>query len=1758
MPLDEGQRATNWLKLELEALAELIQLAIARYDFEAAAEKYKNAMRLLSAPVIPVDIEGFKIPWTSRKTEKFQQKQERDELAAQSYYFVARRLEILFKRDNALHLITKLHTGICFALSSRLIEAEDDLREAVNGLISFSGQRASGAGENAAYAPRSDRAALIALAQYHYGDVCLQKHKFVEAENALEHAQFLALPATNQRYGLNNFRHAISIAFSDLHLENPGSSPGEAMRHLNAVLGEQGRRIMDEATSRLVIAAKINLAKAIFRSRGPKHIRIARQECSDALRMIVKSPGYVRGSDIDEAVTQEFLGTLTLRREPGPSETQFDVYLDALKSKERALKILEAVEGTKSILYLKTASSLAKVYIKLDLFDKAQTLYETILTKYQDVVGKFAPPTLYTHLYLGRLYFTRGKHKEAEDHCFKAQDEFPNVIGRFSQRSVKASLSLGDIYFKRFKLSLAIEVYAKTLQICRKKRNPSSWFQAKLAEAKEKLAKAYAALGGPENDSAAIKLYRERLAEFKGKEQNSQAAHQVKLSLGNLWRRVKRFEEARTLIVEAHDKFLELDRGPADVGMYEAKLRFGELILDMQQANLDGNFAATQGDPKPYLRGAKQGLEKTLGERDLLTIEATVALGEVCNDDEEEKHLQKALRAYKTVLPAGAPETIRVMDLLINHWRQRDILPARIEAMKKEKWEALKAGYGEETAITIMKITDPRKDNLYFPDPNTLADKFEDDDEALDSDDMGTMSDDESGCYSDDSDSSDSCFSDYEEVAQELSSPAGRRRPGGGGGGSGFRGVGGSDGGGSAGSRGAGGGEGGGGFLGAGGGGGYYGPGGADGHQHPSSSGPVSGGWDSRSFGGHVGSDGVDTPQAGGTRDMGIPNTHSSGPTDHANGPDDSDDDGGGGGPHGQGEKVEKDGRPRPYGSSGTDGQGDQGGLNNNPDDDDDNSDEPGDDLEGPGRSENGRNLGRTSPSDQLQSNSPNPRQHYDLPALKTATGATPDYGDLMRALQPSPEEHKSAFVMTGTPKDERSGRWSVSRPQRPDTFPDDAPAARGYPFPVPNTPLGDAVGERSAPQAQPRSFGPPQPAGPQMTPGDRDRGGQHDDDRPGSPQGSVTTFEHTPDDVKSTGGEPDKDGPGDARSGHDNPDTKEYGRPQSPQDRGIPDRGQHPEVPQGTTRAAQGHRGIATRQIDTRADAPNDLGQSFGMDVFGDVLGRWAGPDSENDTTQRQDQAHGQRGNVAWPADTRSGAPGEPDESSDTGGFGDMFKQWTFPDNEDKPDRGDQADNTNTRSGDMWSADKGGNGSEEAWRHSSSIPPPPLFEAKEHEQHAPQDNQRGHAPQQSIHGQDDTHVAPGSQGSWAPGAFATFQGPDSPVQPDSDTDHRGFSGEDGGHNETIPNDPGNRSNGGGFVGLRNLHLGDAESTNYQESHAQESGDEENYTNEGGHRDQNHSRGFFESYSHDGAALSGAPSEAEEEQEFNASGGNDWGNHATEDNYQPDTRGFHAHGYDNEPEPDEEQPHFGDRDNEDGDDGGPVYNDWRNHQGHFGAEDSPFYHFQEDAQSHGHEDQYPSYQGPSHETSSGTSSPELEQENMAYGGQDQHGGYEEPTHDPVHWPDSQDPDYTPWHAASEPAPGFDNGNEGQGDGDDEGHQSNESADFGAPSYNNPGEPGSSASSEDGNNAEEDENEESPAEASNDDQPGFAHQYYNNEYRPADEFDDGPAGDPDDSDDDESGPAYQSYNSQYRPANDFDNDRTGDPNNSDDDQYGRGW
>ncbi|GKZ81603.1 hypothetical protein AnigIFM56816_006124 [Aspergillus niger] len=61
--------------------------------------------------------------------------------------------------------------------------------------------------------------------------------------------------------------------------------------------------------------------------------------------------------------------------------------------------------------------------------------------------------------------------------------------------------------------------------------------------------------------------------------------------------------------------------------------------------------------------------------------------------------------------------TIKAMDLLINHWARIDTKQTECEDMIKEKWEALKSGYGVDKAIAIMQITDPELENRTWKIP---------------------------------------------------------------------------------------------------------------------------------------------------------------------------------------------------------------------------------------------------------------------------------------------------------------------------------------------------------------------------------------------------------------------------------------------------------------------------------------------------------------------------------------------------------------------------------------------------------------------------------------------------------------------------------------------------------------------------------------------------------------------------------------------------------------------------------------------------------------------------------------------------------------------------------------------------------------------------------------------------------------------------------------------------------------------------------
>lgn len=79
-------------------------------------------------------------------------------------------------------------------------------------------------------------------------------------------------------------------------------------------------------------------------------------------------------------------------------------------------------------------------------------------------------------------------------------------------------------------------------------------------------------------------------------------------------------------------------------------------------------------------------------------------------------------------LPRGFPMTIKAMDCLINHWKGIESKSNAIHGMRELKWRALEDGYGTDIAIAIMKMTDPKRENLMA---TTQAFEEEFDDEEL-------------------------------------------------------------------------------------------------------------------------------------------------------------------------------------------------------------------------------------------------------------------------------------------------------------------------------------------------------------------------------------------------------------------------------------------------------------------------------------------------------------------------------------------------------------------------------------------------------------------------------------------------------------------------------------------------------------------------------------------------------------------------------------------------------------------------------------------------------------------------------------------------------------------------------------------------------------------------------------------------------------------------------------------------------------------
>ncbi|KAL4728896.1 hypothetical protein ACLX1H_003298 [Fusarium chlamydosporum] len=756
----DERRALKFLQLELDAVAELIVLAVGEFRFDEASEFYTKAVRhFVTIPNIAL-CEGFKPRWIERKTVEARVKESRDKDAASIYHRVLKRLSILFKKHHLLIIVTQLHLGVNCIFRSEFRDAVVYLSEALHSLTCHSSKEIQGrGGYNIQSIIRPDHP-LITLTRYHLGHVYLEQDRFPKAKDELLRAREVIPPEGQDSMAVRN---VIKIDLARCYLKCEGESPLEALKVLETIFAEyesliagkpgeqafsstaseitdqagdqptpqlsnerdtQALASKNELYARLEIEARFIQAKAVWHSVTPGQDRqkaydLAVEITEKALQKTRDQPHYKSQSDLDE---EKFLSFHSKMAE------DLGHIVDALRCRESALEILNRVEGEHSLSWLRGAIVLARIYNTLHVnYRDSETLLKKAIQGLENDLGEYSTMTLKTCQSLGEFYLGYNHTDKAEQYCTRAFEGFVKARGVTFKHTLNAALILGKVLSRNFKYTKAKEVLFAAHVGYKNEAKQSAEVHKRYIAATRELAECFAALGGPGNERIAIdynKMILDYLCEH-GKAR-SKDYYEVLLQQGNLRRQLREFGVAEDQIRQAINFFEECEQPgftpdqEIEISKYEGYFRLGELILDMQRLDVSREgYAGEKGNPEELIVEAHEGLKRILGEEDLRTIQSSVLRGELCldhdvlEDPQRDHYLHESLESCRRVLPPGTPMTIRIMDRLINYWVDNKGPQDKIDSVKNMKLEDLQKGYGQDTAVAIMKMTDLKRENLF-------------------------------------------------------------------------------------------------------------------------------------------------------------------------------------------------------------------------------------------------------------------------------------------------------------------------------------------------------------------------------------------------------------------------------------------------------------------------------------------------------------------------------------------------------------------------------------------------------------------------------------------------------------------------------------------------------------------------------------------------------------------------------------------------------------------------------------------------------------------------------------------------------------------------------------------------------------------------------------------------------------------------------------------------------------------------------------
>ncbi|UKZ65406.1 uncharacterized protein TrAtP1_006601 [Trichoderma atroviride] len=606
---NEAKANQGWYRLELDSITELTLLKVGEVDFSGAAKTYRRALRRFGNA--PKEIEAFEGLWVGRMSQVFKEKSRRDERAAGVYQRALKRFDTMFRMNHLLIPITALHLGVNCMLRSKFADAQLYLMRALAGFFERFGRPLRDGETALEYQMEDEREHLIlVLVRYHLGLLFTKQQKFDDAQRQFDLALAVVTRANNA--GTDVLRLSILNALGQNSLSSRPPRLDMAEGYFSQVESQSQGRAEQQDMIRLSIQAKLGRARSVY-STGKNGMDSAVR----LLNAIIEQLDRIRteaGNDLDECQVRLFLGRVFEDKRKLP---------DAAKRVDLALKSLKILEGEESLTYLEAASKLGEIYERLDEKDEAETLLQMAADNWL----------------LGKVYLAQRRLEEAREKVEWAYQGCEKALGGSHKQTASTAQTLGTIHLEMNKLAEAQEMYKKAYTGFKNmaaksnaKAHEEGGLESKLTDKTTLLAlmdyaKVCALIPGKRSKATALSKYKLAVEGFaaldSGDANHKGDAHlhllEAKLSLGCVYREMRKFDEAYEQIREALAGFLSLSepkpgRPETEVGAraataartkwFEARLRLGQLKLDASHQQHEAQEGQDEGESaKELIKG---------------------------------------------------------------------------------------------------------------------------------------------------------------------------------------------------------------------------------------------------------------------------------------------------------------------------------------------------------------------------------------------------------------------------------------------------------------------------------------------------------------------------------------------------------------------------------------------------------------------------------------------------------------------------------------------------------------------------------------------------------------------------------------------------------------------------------------------------------------------------------------------------------------------------------------------------------------------------------------------------------------------------------------------------------------------------------------------------------------------------------------------------------------------------------------------------